>query len=233
MKTRKVGPAAFPRAGLAVASLLAFAALIPGGRAVPSTPPSSQSGLSYGPVLQGDTDYRFTGSGFAIDDRMVVTTSHSCLVENPTLLAFPGFLKFRAHAGRVLGRVGDITFIDLDGTMGEPSFRLAERGPSVGDRVTILDGSGARNAAVKATAVSIDSLHVENWYEPLRKGSSGSPVLNGAGEVVGMVFAKMTIGNRTLISIYTVEEIRSALAALSAVGSRSVAVAAAHSTGDL
>lgn len=186
--------------------------------------------MSYGPIRFGDTDYRFTGSGFAIDDRMVVTTSHSCLLDRPTLLTFPGFLRSQEHAGRVIHRVGDITFIDLDGPMGAPSFRLAERGPEIGDKVTILDGSAVSHVSVSATAVAPDSLRVENWYEPLRKGSSGSPVVNGAGEVVGMVFANLTVGRRTLISIYTVEEIRAALSSLVPRESARPVAASADST---
>jgi len=172
--------------------------------------------VSYGPIRFGDTDYRYTGSGFAIGDRRIVTTSHSCLDDNPTLLTFPAFLSTRSHPGRVVSRVGDITVIDLDAPFGSPSLRLADQGPSLGERVTILDGSGASHAAVAATVVGADSIRVDRWYEPLRKGSSGSPVVNAAGEVVGMVFANLTIGNRTLISIHTVEEIRRALATLGA-----------------
>lgn len=212
-------------------ALLAWVVTVSGCVTAPPLPAASNSVMSYGPVRFGDTDYRFTGSGFAIDDRMVVTTSHSCLLERPTLLTFPGFLRSREHAGRVLHRSGDIAFIDLDGPMGEPSFRLAERGPAVGERVTILDASAVRHVAVPATAVSKDSLHVENWFEPLRRGSSGSPVVNGAGEVVGMVFANLTVGGRTLISIYTVEEIRSALATIVPPASPARVALAVPSTG--
>lgn len=211
---------------------LLFATLLPGCAVSPPLPPESRSVMSYGPVRFGDTDYRFTGSGFAIDERMVVTTSHSCLLERPTLHTFPGFLQSKEHAGRVVHRVGDITFIDLDGPMAAPSFRLAERGPAVGDRVTILDGSAVSHVAVAATAVSPDSLHVDNWYEPLRKGSSGSPVVNGAGEVVGMVFANLTVGRRTLISIYTVEEIREALGTLAPAAPERPVASSAPSTAD-
>ncbi len=211
-----------PRAVLAVA-LVVFGAAAAGCATGPSLPDSSSSVLSYGPVRFGNTDYRFTGSGFPIDDRIVVTTSHSCRLDRPTLLSFPGFLRSEEHSGRVVLRLGDITLIDLDGPFGSPAFRLAERGPAIGDRVTILDGSSVGHAAVVATAVGPDSLMVANWFQPLRKGSSGSPVVNGEGDVVGMVFANVTVGNRTLVSIYTAEEIHDALAALALDDTRPVA----------
>src|SRR5699024_10800283 len=89
----------------------------------------------------------------------------------------------------------DLALIELDDA-DVPSLPLAERTTFSPDEPVYFIGNplGFHGIANKGTI--IDYTRLQNWDEdvimmkaPVYRGSSGSPVINGDGEVIGVVFA--------------------------------------------
>ena len=77
------------------------------------------------------------------------------------------------------------------------SVKLAEAGPRPGERVYNLTAPlGIFNPEMVITFEGLFAGYNEKGYAlyslPTKPGSSGSPVFNSAGEVIGMIFAGFT-----------------------------------------
>ncbi len=154
-----------------------------------------------------------TGSGFAIDDRTLMTNRH--------VVAGASELEVNTWDGRTLrvsaaevGVLGDVAFMEVDGEL-----------PVVGD----LDGSaptGSEIAAVGyplggaftiAEGVVIDRIPGDAFEVPgeivrinadVQPGNSGGPLLDNQGRVVAVVYAiEIATGFGLAIPIDTVDEL--------------------------
>lgn len=139
----------------------------------------------------------FLGSGFAVANRgaysFVLTAGHICLHGRPG-----GGINVLSFKGRAFPAVPifvnekeDMCVLLAKGFL--PGLKLAERRPLVGDlihtmsapegiftpgMVLIFDG---RYAGVSS------AVNFAGYTVPAATGSSGSPILNSSGEVIGMV----------------------------------------------
>ena len=149
-----------------------------------------------------------TGSGFVVGEEMVVTNLH--VVEG----VFKGYVKpvggYRQH--RITGIVAmdtdqDLAVLSVSGVAASP-LRLARGGRvSVGERVyvagnpmgflegTFSDGlvSGIRDLGAGREWLQISA--------PISEGSSGGPVLNKHGEVIGVAVATLNVGQNLNFAI--------------------------------
>ena len=150
-----------------------------------------------------------TGSGFAIDKRMIITNKH--------VVAGAKSLQLLTYDGRDVtaetAATADLADIALVRTAQDLDFApsLATSDPASGDPVTVIGYPDGGKLTVTTGAVigaTTDPLN-ENLGQvlvtdaPVEPGSSGSAALNEAGEVIGVVYAKTTTGKSLLVPVST------------------------------
>lgn len=153
-----------------------------------------------------------TGSGFAVDEHTLITNRH--------VVADSDSLHVSTYDGRDLdvsaastAALADLAVVRTDDPL--PSFpQIADEDPEEGDDVTVVGYPAGGRLTVTAGQVigtTRDPLH-ENLGEvlvtdaPVEPGSSGSAALDGAGEVIGVVYAKTTDGRSLLVPQSTLRE---------------------------
>jgi len=148
------------------------------------------AGLSNAVVTIG-TDGR--GSGLVIGTGKVLTNAHN-LRDRTTLVTFA---DGRSEQGSVAGadEDGDLVVLDVDTGLATPAA-WAEQMPGEGDVVFALSRGGHRSritfGMVSAVDLAFDGprgRQVHGGVEhtaPLVRGSSGGPLTNAAGRVVGL-----------------------------------------------
>ena len=135
------------------------------------------------------------GSGFFMSqDGLILTAAHVALGDSAAKLSVI------TQAGQQLpvtlvgyDEARDLAVLRTSGT-GFPALKLAASTPGVGAGVVAIGNSrgafdGGRAGSITALNVSLDPTFPLNMAEssmPLAPGDSGGPVLNAAGEVVGV-----------------------------------------------
>jgi serine protease Do len=137
------------------------------------------------------------GSGIVIAAGKVLTNAHN-LRDRTTLVTFP---DGRAEQGTVVGadEDGDLVVLDVDtGSVAPAAWadQSSEQSPDAGDIVFALSRGGHRTRISYGMVSSVDvAFHGPRGREvhggiehtaPLVRGSSGGPVANAAGQVVGL-----------------------------------------------
>jgi len=150
-----------------------------------------------------------TGSGFAIDDHTLVTNRH--VVADSAALEISTYdgRDVRARAASTAA-LADLAFVRTVEAL--PAYAgLAPLDPMPGSSVTVVGyPRGSRLAMTSGTVIgaTTDPLH-ENLGEVLVTdaqvdlGSSGSPVLDADGRVVGVVYAKGKDGASFVVPVST------------------------------
>ncbi len=187
---------------LFVLSVVVAGILIPGCRISHRAPV-----VNYDPIAHARNAPGYAGSGFVWKDRYVITSSHSCHADRVDVILSEGLIAGKSTEGMVLSRIKDIALIDLGRNSRLRSLQLADSDPYPGQRLWILDGSRSSRPVIESRAVAADSVRVLEGEEKIRRGSSGSPVVDEKGAVVGMVFASLQIGGLELVSLHPVSEI--------------------------
>jgi serine protease Do len=148
---------------------------------------------SAGPSVVG-IGRRVRGSGVVIADQRVLTNAHNLRGDEVTVT----FRDGRATVGTVLGADpdGDLAVIDVD-TTGATPLPWADAEATIGDVVFGLASTGAGVARVTAGTVSA----IEQTFRgpggsriggslehtaPLAQGSSGGPLVDGAGRLLAL-----------------------------------------------
>ncbi|WP_425146448.1 S1C family serine protease [Deinococcus sp.] len=143
------------------------------------------------------------GSGFFMSvDGLILTAAHVALGEpgaNLSVTTAGGQELSAALVG--YDEVRDLAVLKVQGKS-FPALKLAASTPAVGAGVVAIGNSrgsfdGGRAGAVTALNVSLDATFPSRMVEssmPLAPGDSGGPVLNAAGEVVGVSTAISTRG---------------------------------------
>ena len=139
-----------------------------------------------------------TGSGFALDDRTLITNKH--VVEGSKslqVLTYDG-RDIQVETATAAG-LADLAIVrTIDDLPSAPTLAAAD--PGQGDTVTVVgypEGGQLTVTQGKVVGTATDPLH-ENLGQvlvtdaPVEPGSSGSAALNEAGEVIGVVYAKST-----------------------------------------
>ena len=146
-------------------------------------------GLQFGPS---------TGSGFALGPRTVITNAH--------VLGFGSQAELVSWDGREsrsitmeVARFNDIARVTTDDVVPAEPLELASANPSAGDTVTVVGFPEGGRITVEKDARVVELTDGEPYLElgevlrldsdTVRPGSSGGPVLDADGEVVGVVFA--------------------------------------------
>lgn len=145
-----------------------------------------------------------TGSGFALSPSQLVTNRH--VIAGATTLqvsTFDGQDLLVDTAGA--GLVADIAIVDTSSAL-PAAVTLAENNPEVGDEVEIVGYPGGgrltttsgRVVSYEADPLNSNAGEVIATDAPAQRGSSGSPLYNQNGEVVGVVYAATSDGRHSL-----------------------------------
>ena len=140
------------------------------------------------------------GSGFFMSpDGLILTAAHVPLGDTSAKLSVTTGAGQNGATQRLpvtlvgYDEVRDLAVLKADGS-NFPALKLAASTPKVGAGVVAIGNSrgsfdGGRAGAITALNVSLDPTFPVNMVEssmPLAPGDSGGPVLNAAGEVVGV-----------------------------------------------
>lgn len=137
-----------------------------------------------------------TGTGFAIDANTLVTNRH--VVENSREI------EVTTYDGRTIDvtatavtTVADLAIVTTEQSIGVTSV-LAQEDAAAGDAITVV-GYPRGGQLTTVSGVVLGAVNdplgsslgtVVGTTAPVEPGSSGSPALNEAGEVVGVIYAK-------------------------------------------
>jgi len=152
------------------------------------------------------------GSGFAIDDHTLITNRH--VVANSQQIQVSTYDgRDVAVTAAALADFSDLAVVVAQDSL--PAYtQLAAADPVIGERISVVGFPAGGRLTVTSGRIlgsAQDPLRA-NLGEilvtdaPLAPGSSGSPALNEAGEVVGVVYAGADSGQTLLVPVTTLRE---------------------------
>jgi len=141
----------------------------------------------------GSGGVRFGGSGTYVGDGRVLTCLHTFRPQGRWIYArievlFPGGEKL---AARIVDYKEDydLCMLRVEGSPDAPAVEVAEVEPQPGEMLYWAGYSGTDEVDVgSGRAISVD-VNIE-MTTAVRHGDSGGPILNGRGQLVGVVIAK-------------------------------------------
>lgn len=155
-----------------------------------------------------------TGSGFALSPNQLVTNRH--VIAGATTLqvsTFDGQDLLVDAAGA--GLVADIAIVDTGSAL-PASVTLADENPEIGAAVEIVGyPGGGRLTTTSGNVVSYEADPLNSnagqvivTDAPAERGSSGSPLYDADGDVVGVVYAATSDGRHSLaVPVETLREL--------------------------
>ncbi|HEX7589813.1 MAG TPA: serine protease [Demequinaceae bacterium] len=193
---------------------------------VPSPSPTASD---YGPLLSPDgfdvaqrmtvrvrnigCGFLATGTGFMIDEHTLVTNRH--VIEDSSQLEVSTYDGHAVDATAARSTTAaDIAIIRVNETL-PVAAHLAEKDPQTGDAITVIGYPGGGRLTTTSGIVlgSVqDPLNgsvgtVLGTTAKVEPGSSGSPVLNAAGEVVGVIYAKNDVEQSFMIPVSVLRQL--------------------------
>jgi S1-C subfamily serine protease len=151
-----------------------------------------------------------TGTGFALDEHTLVTNRH--VIENSKELQIQTYDGRSIDATTVSATtVADIAIVTTEESLGQSFAQTAQADPAESDVVTVVGyPQGGRLSTVSGIVLgttadplgsAVDTvLATTAVVEP---GSSGSPVLDVDGNVVGVVYAKNDASQSFIVPVST------------------------------
>ena len=193
---------------------------------VPSPSPTASD---YGPILSPDgfdaaqrmtvrvrnigCGFLATGSGFMIDEHTLVTNRH--VIEDSSQLEVSTYDGHAVDATAVRSTTAaDLAIIRVNETL-PVAAHLADKDPQTGDAITVIGYPGGGRLTTTSGIVlgSVqDPLNgsvgtVLGTTAKVEPGSSGSPVLNADGDVVGVIYAKNDVDQSFMIPVSTLRDL--------------------------
>lgn len=142
--------------------------------------------------------HSFMGSGFVVTSHFVVTNSHVVPLGGSVFVRKIGS-EHSVWLGKVVSRdaANDIALLYVE-SLDLPSLPLAVSEPAIGDTVFAMGNpegmEGTFSEGVVSALRTSKQFHFIQITAPISHGSSGGPVLNVFGEVIGISTAMMRSG---------------------------------------
>lgn len=214
-----VRPAALPVSGVLATLSELLAQLVPSAPpAVPGVSPAITSQVAAATVRVNGVacDVRLAGSGFSAGPDTVVTNAHVVAGETTTSVLRPDGKTLPATV-QVFDPDRDLAVLSVPG-LGEPALPVASAVTGETDTIyghplgqAVLSAIPARvNRKVSADIGDIygqsgDVRQILVMNSNLQPGDSGSPVVNSAGQVVGVAFASYSLQRSVAFAIASEE----------------------------
>lgn len=146
------------------------------------------------------------GSGFLIDDELIATNVHVIEGSNSAYILKNGESKKYPVSGYVaIDRANDLVILKVPGLYGTNLPLGSETIPEIGDKIYAVGNPKGLNGTFSEGIVSgvrnIQTNKVLQITAPISPGSSGGPVFNSSGQVVGISFASYSSGQNLNFAI--------------------------------
>jgi S1-C subfamily serine protease len=149
-----------------------------------------------------------SGSGFVISEDGRVATNHHVVDESERMVAvFPDGREVEVVGIVAFDKDADVAIVQLKAGK-YPPLRLAPAKGQAGDEIVVIGSPLGLGHSITTGIISAVREHgtktaayedgIESWQlqitATIAQGSSGSPILNAGGEVVGVVVGLMDLG---------------------------------------
>lgn len=146
------------------------------------------------------------GSGFIIDDELIATNVHVIEGSASAYILLNGEGKKYSVSGYVsIDRTNDLVILKVSGLHGSKLLLDSDTPPEIGERIFAVGNPKGLNGTFSEGIVSgfrkFQTNQVLQITAPISPGSSGGPVLNSSGKVVGIAFASYSSGQNLNFAI--------------------------------
>ncbi len=146
------------------------------------------------------------GSGFIIDDETIVTNVHVVEGCNSAYVLLNGQEKKYSVSGYVaIDKANDLVILKVSGLYGSALTLGSETFPEIGEKIYAVGNPKGLNGTFSEGIISgirdLSTNQILQITAPISPGSSGGPVLNSAGHVVGIAFASFSAGQNLNFAI--------------------------------
>lgn len=146
------------------------------------------------------------GSGFILDNELIVTNVHVIEGSNSAYVLLEGQTKKYPVNGYVaIDRTNDLVILKVPGLFGTKLNLASDNLPEIGEKIYAVGNpkglSGTFSEGLISGIRDFTSNQVLQITAPISPGSSGGPVLNSSGKVVGIAFASFSQGQNINFAI--------------------------------
>jgi hypothetical protein len=146
------------------------------------------------------------GSGFIIDDELIATNVHVIEGSNSAYILKNGEEKKYTVSGYVaIDKANDLVILKVSGVYGTKLPLGSETLAEIGEKIYAVGNpkglKGTFSEGIISGIRNIETNQVLQITAPISPGSSGGPVLNSSGQVIGIAFASFTEGQNLNFAI--------------------------------
>jgi S1-C subfamily serine protease len=146
------------------------------------------------------------GSGFIIADELIVTNVHVIEGSSSAYVLLNGQEKKYSVSGYVaIDKINDLVILKVSGLNGSKLNLGSEIFPEIGEKIYAVGNPKGLNGTFSEGIISgirnLTTNQILQITAPISPGSSGGPVLNSFGQVVGIAFASFSVGQNLNFAI--------------------------------
>lgn len=146
------------------------------------------------------------GSGFIIDNETIVTNVHVIEGSSSAYVLLNGQEKKYSVSGYVaIDKANDLVILKVPDLYGTALTLGSETFPDIGEKIYAVGNPKGLNGTFSEGIISgirdLTTNQVLQITAPISPGSSGGPVLNASGQVVGIAFASFSEGQNLNFAI--------------------------------
>jgi hypothetical protein len=156
-------------------------------------------------MLDNSMQVKSMGSGFIISNGLIVTNFH--VIEG----AYKGYIKTNDSDKKIdidgfvaLDRANDIALLQVS-KVNLTGIRVSERRPLIGDKIFVAGNpqglTGTFSDGIVSSVRTIEEKNLIQITAPISPGSSGGPVVNDNGELIGVAVGAYTNGQNLNFAI--------------------------------
>jgi S1-C subfamily serine protease len=146
------------------------------------------------------------GSGFIIDDELIATNVHGIEGSNTAYVLLNKVeKKFEVSGYVAIDKSNDLVILKVSGLHGTKLQLGTETPPEIGEKIYVVGNPKGLNGTFSEGIISgirdLSTSQILQITAPISPGSSGGPVLDSSGHVVGIAFASFTNGQNLNFAI--------------------------------
>ncbi|QAA80343.1 serine protease [Aequorivita sp. H23M31] len=147
------------------------------------------------------------GSGFIIDEGKVITNLHVIEDANYGYVTISGeSRKFKIEGYLAVDKINDLVLLSVP-TLIETAIEINENSPEIGEKIYAIGNpkglSGTISEGIISGIRTIDKTELIQITAPISPGSSGGPVINNDGQLIGVSVGTLDSGQNLNFAIPT------------------------------